>query len=152
VALFAEDTQVDLPSLEISHSDILEEEYVLGENDIEEELLIVQEEWLEVAPVKTMPASMPPLPTEPPSPDTWLDESPTLPSSTPNGVPCLQVMYHRCPIQTDADLIPSFGWSIVSYIMDGSEQYVCETYINDTIFQIWRTLDGFIGSPTYNQE
>jgi hypothetical protein len=31
VALFAEDTQVDLPSLEISHSDILEEEYVLRE-------------------------------------------------------------------------------------------------------------------------
>jgi hypothetical protein len=143
VSLMGADTQVDLPSLEISHSDILEEEYVLGENDIEEELLIVQEEWLEVAPVKTMPASMPPLPTEPPSPDTWLDEEIT----QNQNILSLHMLFASAPTHMDVDLIASFSWSPISYVPTYCEEFVCETYIDTQLVQVWRITDGYLATP-----
>jgi hypothetical protein len=146
VSLMGADTQVDLPSLELSSSDILEEMMVLSENDIEEELLIVQEEWLEVSPVyKTMPASMPPLPTEPPSPDTWLDEEIT----QNQNILSLPMLFTSAPIHTDVDIIADWAWSPISYIPSATltEEYVCEAWVQGIVMQVWRVQDGFLATP-----
>ena len=92
---------------------------LLTDEDILEETILVQEEWLE-------------------------DE---VTQVTPPTSPSLQVYYFVCPPATDADLVADFAWQVTTYLMCGSEQFVCTRQIDGFDCQVYRCEDGFVAQP-----